>query len=138
MAGGTISQAYVTPILEMPFKTGEDLSASQWKAMYLSAEGTVKKMTASALTQKFIGFLADEPESAVGSHCRVMVMGIAKAVAGAAITAFDFVMNGDSEGRVITATDNNQVVGMSLEAASAINQYIAVLIIHCPIKGDNT
>ena len=142
-AGVTPEQQYEIKGIDAAFQAGEALTGHQFKALYLSSEGNVKKMTQSANTEHFIGFCqsGDVDSSvtvALGAHVSVRISGITRAVAGAAITVGDFVMNGDAYGRVITATDNNQVIGIALEAASAINHIITVLIIRCPIKGDNT
>ena len=134
---------YEIPMWELSFEAGETLTAHKYKPLYGSAEGKVRLMTAKDLSQKFIGFMSSGDVSgnttiSSGDFVKVMVYGITKVIAGGSFSAFDYLTVVDSQGRLDTAADNEVVIAMALEAASAINHVVSALILHCPIKGDNT
>jgi hypothetical protein len=133
----------LNPLFEESFITGEALTGHLYKPMYLSAERTVKLMTAKDLSQVFVGFLmtgdiGSNFTVASGSNVKVMTMGVTLVVAAGAFAKGDRLTIADSQGRVDTAADNELVVAIAREAASAINHIVSAFIIHCPIKGDNT
>jgi hypothetical protein len=72
------------------------------------------------------GILQNKP--AVGQAADVGILGVSKAVAGAALSAGALLMT-DSSGRVITRTSTNPVVGQAIEAATAANQIITIALV---------
>lgn len=71
------------------------------------------------------GVLQNDPIS--GAAANVAFSGVSKVVAGASFSAGAMLMS-DSAGRAITQTSTNPVVGQAIEAASAANQVITMLI----------
>ena len=123
-------------------KAAADLSTKQFYAVQVSAADTVN--VASAAGQKVIGFLQDKP-SAAGRTALVAVYGVSKAVAGAAVAAgalvktlangkvddASVVATADASGSSATAaTTGAHVIGVALDAATAEDEIIRVLILH--------
>jgi hypothetical protein len=128
--------------LDVSFIAGEVLTGHLYKAVYLSAERTIS-LVATSTNMAFIGFLQSGDVGAlttiaIGDNVSVRIDGITYVVAQSSFTMGERLMVADSSGRVDTATDNNLVVAIALESASAINHVVSALIVHCPIKGDNT
>jgi hypothetical protein len=118
---------------ELTFEAATDLSAQSLKAVYLSAAGVVSLATDA--TDVF-GILQNKPAAA--ENAIVKYAGVSRVIAGAAFTVGDKLMVGDSQGRLITATDNHWIVGRALFTATAINQEGPALIQVISVKGDNT
>lgn len=141
-AGATPEVQFEVKGLDLSFIAGETLTGHLYKPVYLSAERTVSLLVSSTV-MTFMGFLQTgtiDSDVAVlaGDHVSVRMSGITYVVAQSSFSAGDRLMVADTQGRVDTATDNNLVIAIALEAASAINQIVTAMIIQCPSKGDNT
>lgn len=100
-----------------------DLSAGQYRGVKVTAAQSVNFVAGS--TDKSIGILQNKPTS--GQMATVMVDGVTKAEAGAAIAAGAVVMF-NASGKVITATATNQGIGVALTAAGADQDLITVVL----------
>jgi len=101
-----------------------DLSAQQFRAMRVTGDFQVN--VANAAGQAVIGILQNKPTS--GQSADVMMAGVSKAIAGAAIAAGAEVMAG-ADGRIITAaTAGSNVIGIALNAAGNANEIISVAL----------
>lgn len=141
-AGATPEVNFEVKGLDVPFIAGETLTGHIYKPVYLSAERTVSLLVSSTV-MTFMGFLQSGDLNSLvtiasGDNVSVRMSGITYVVAQSSFSVGDRLMVADTQGRVDTATDNNLVVAIALEAASAINHVVAALIVHCPVKGDNT
>jgi hypothetical protein len=105
-----------------------DLSASQFRFVNANADGEViRNVTAGA---DVLGVLNNKPNAA-GQACEIVVDGVAKVVAGAAITlgANGTKVMSDNQGRAVAATATNKAVGYALAAAGAAGEIIPVLLL---------
>jgi hypothetical protein len=103
-----------------------DLSAAsnQFRAVRVTAAFAVNLTNAAG--QATIGILQNKPAS--GQPADIVMVGVSKAVAGAAITVGSEVMAG-ADGRIITAaTAGSNVIGVALEAAANANEVITVAL----------
>lgn len=107
------------------FKAGADLSAKQYYAVKYSAADTVILTAAAGTEVNAIGILQNKPADTQAAT--VMVAGVSKAIAGAAITVGTLVM-ADNGGKVIAATTGTKALGLALVAATADGDVISVLI----------
>jgi len=124
---------------------GEDLNGDFAQALTIDSDGRVIK--ASAATSVIVGFLAEDPgRTTVDGVDSVPVTligggGVGKAVAVGAITAGNIIIPTTTAGLVdgaanIAALIANQMgVGYALEAATAANDVIEVLMM--PVSGPN-
>lgn len=114
---------------EVPgFKIGtltasSDLSGSQFRYVKVSGSGTVT--ICAAASDVPLGILQNKPKA--GEAADVMVTGISKLAAGAAVAAGAEV-GSDATGRGIAGATGTRVMGQALEAASAAGQIIAVAL----------
>lgn len=76
--------------------------------------------------------IAQNAASAAGEAVSVCVMGVSKAVAGAAVTK-GAALQADATGRVIAATTADEVLGFALEAAAAAGDQITVVVAYAGI-----
>ena len=106
-----------------------DLSSSQFYAVKITAARAVN--LASTGGEYIYGILQNKPTS--GQAADVGILGISKAIAGAAYSAGVALMT-DTSGRLITATGTNHRVATSIEAATAAGQLITVAL--GPNSGD--
>lgn len=104
-----------------------DLSSSQFLFSSFSATG----VALAGAGEPADGVLQDAPAS--GESASVMVDGVSKVVAGAAVVKGAEVMS-SAAGKGITATAGSNIVGRALEAAGADGDIIAVLISKQGIK----
>lgn len=108
--------------------TVTDLSAAQYLGVKVTAANTVGIVAAS--NDQSIGILQNKPNGSAANPraAEVMLNGVSKAVAGAAITAGAALMF-DTAGKVVTAaTTGNRIIGVALETSTAANQIIAVAL----------
>ncbi len=121
------------PYLAAP--AGVDLSASQYLAVKLDANGNVVLAGAG---EAALGILADDPKQ--GQQATVQVRDVAKWVAGAAFDV-DTLLTPDANGRAVAATaasadtgtgaiTGSKVLALALKAASAAGEIVPVLIVH--------
>lgn len=103
-----------------------DLSAQQYKFAKISGARTLT--VCAAATDRPVGVIQNKPVS--GATVDLMVTGVTKMVAGAAVSAGDE-LTSDAQGRAITAVTAagaNRSYGIALEAATAAGQIIEVLL----------
>lgn len=86
---------------------------------------------ASTGGEAIYGILQNNPTSGLAAD--VGILGVSKAVAGAAITAGDYLMT-DTSGRLITVVTTSHRVAQALEAATGAGQIITVAL--GPNSGD--
>jgi len=91
--------ALTANLVEISLMAGADLSASQYRAVKISADDTVVR--AAAAGEACIGIVTNNPQS--GQVASVAIGGRVKAKAGGAISAGAFVCAA-ADGRVIAAT----------------------------------
>lgn len=104
-----------------------DLSAKQFYAVKLAnASGVAQVALATAAGEGIFGILQNKPVS--GAVADVCVLGVTKAVAGAAITSGAQIMT-TAAGKVITAaTAGSAVIGWALESAGADGEVITICL----------
>lgn len=98
-----------------------DNSGNQFRYAKVSGSGTATVTAAPA--DVVLGVIQNKPKA--GEAVDVMVTGISKVVAGAAVAAGAEV-GSDAQGRAIAAATGARAFGIALEAASAAGQLIAV------------
>jgi hypothetical protein len=101
---------------------GEDLSASQYKAVKIDSDGNAVLAGAG---EKSVGVLQDKPLD-IGHAGAVGFNGITKAIAGAAITAGSEVEVG-TDGKLITL-DTGVSLGTATTSAGADGEQFSLLI----------
>lgn len=114
--------AYEIPGFSFSLVAASDLSTHQYK--FVNVDTTGKAALGGAGTRS-IGVLQNKPT--LGQIGTVVVTGVSKVVAGAAVTAGDEIMS-DATGRAITAVATNQGLGVALSAAAGAGVIIPVLI----------
>ena len=100
-----------------------DLSAKQFYAVKITAARAVN--LASTGGEAIYGILQNTPTSGLAAD--VGILGVSKAIAGAAVTAGDYLMT-DTSGRLITVTTTNHRVAQALEAAGAAGVIFTVAL----------
>ncbi|MEN3051291.1 MAG: DUF2190 family protein [Candidatus Methanosuratincola petrocarbonis] len=109
----------------IPLKAGADLSTHQFKVVYASDANTVALATDRA-SHMPLGILQNKPDT--GQAADIMISGISKAVAGDSISV-GANLSFDTYARVVTTPGDGYFwVGTALEAASAADEVIPVLI----------
>ena len=111
--------ASAIPTIVATFISAADYSATPYRLVYISAADTVTRCDAPSDPNKWpIGVLTDEVGAASGDAVSVLMGGIAKLEAGAALSAGAAVCT-ESDGKgVATTTAADFCVGIALEAAS--------------------
>lgn len=102
-----------------------DLSTKQYFFMEISAAQTVN--TTNAITDNALGVLQNKP-AAASRDAVVCYMGTTKVVAGAAISAGALVAP-TAAGKAQTAVSTQKPRGIALEAATADNDIIEILLL---------
>ena len=100
----------------------------KYRAVKFSADETVVEITAS--TDICIGveqFGVTAPEQAKGKGASVRTAGRSLMEAGAAI-ALGVAVMADTQGRAITATATNRVIGVTEDAAGAAGDQVSVML----------
>lgn len=105
-----------------------DLSTAQFYAVKITASRQVN--LASSGGENIYGVLQNKPAS--GAAANVGIVGISKAIAGAVVTAGNFLMT-DTSGRFIPATGTNARVAQAIEGASATGVIFTVAIVPAPL-----
>ena len=108
------------PVLVLSDAAAADLSTHQHKLVKLASGIALCGAGEAAL-----GVLQNDPVS--GQAADVLVMGVSRCIAGAAVTAGAKVMS-DAAGKAITATSTNQACGVALTAAAADGDLISILV----------
>jgi hypothetical protein len=112
--------------LSKPFLAGGAIGI--YRVVELGASEAVTQ--ANAGTDVVIGICQEEitaGDVTLGRVANIQMLGVSRAIAGAAITAGATVMT-DSVGRVIAATATNRPVGIALQAASAAGDHVDVFL----------
>jgi hypothetical protein len=112
-------------LIEISLKAAADLSTKQFYFVEATAADTVN--ACNAITDLAIGVLTNKP-SAAGQAASVAIGGIAKVVAGAAISAGAKVAPMAS-GKAQTAASTQFPRGVALEAAGADGDIIHILLL---------
>ena len=102
------------PILRKSYIAGAVILPNT--AVKFSASGTVVPATAGA--DSVIGITVPQLTAQVGDRVDVVLIGIADAAAGAAVTRGDLVAS-DATSRMITVSGSVRTVGIALESAVA-------------------
>lgn len=113
-------------ILNKPFIPGGAIG--QWKLVKMSASDTV--IVCSATGDNPIGICMETisaQDATDGRVATIALLGVSRAIAGAAVAAGAVVMN-DSTGRVVTATSTNFAVGRAVQSAGAANDQIDIIL----------
>lgn len=105
-----------------------DLSAAQFYAVKISGSRQVN--LASSGGENIYGILQNKPAS--GAAANVGIVGVSKAIAGAVVTAGNYLMT-DTAGRLIVATGTNARVAQAIEGASATGVVFTVAIVPGPL-----
>lgn len=117
--------AYEKPNEMLTLEAGADLSASQYRFVKVTGGQTCGAVAAA--TDHPIGVLQNKPDAA-GRAAAIMVEGISKAKAGAAIAA-GANLTIDAVGRVVTAVATNRIYAIALQAAGAADEGISVQLV---------
>lgn len=114
-------------IIGIPVSTVEasgDLSSSQFLFVTIDSNGQAAVAGDGVVV---VGVLQDKP-AAQGRACSIYGSGsISKVKAGAAVAAGAKVSS-DAAGKAVTAASGEYIAGIALDAASAANQLISVLL----------
>lgn len=116
--------SYENQVLTKTWLASESLATHQYKAMELS---TTTVARTNATTDSAIGILQNNPGS--GEAAVVCLLGISKAIAGAAIAAGAKV-SVTNDGKLQTAATGQHVLGICVEAAAADGDVFALFV--CP------
>lgn len=108
----------------IPLEASADLSANQHRFLVVDANGQVAVAGAGVLA---VGVLQNDP-AAQGEAATVMLDGVSKVVAGAAVTSGAEVAS-DASGRAVTAATGNRVNGIALETCANAGEVIAVALL---------
>ena len=101
---------------------GADLSAKQFYAVKVNSS---KKLVLSGAGEEMAGILQNNPVADV--PCAAMVDGVSKAVTGAVVAAGAALM-ADANGKLITATTGNLILGRALGDSGGDLEVIAMLL----------
>ena len=122
-----MSQAIGT--LDKSFISGEDLTAKKYYAVYLSGDQTVSLCATGHLNA--VGILQNDPNTGEGALVRLE--GTSKAVASGAIAVGTRVV-ATADGKIASVAaagaDEQDVIGVALEAAAADGDIIEIALIH--------
>lgn len=105
------------------------LDGPNGSGQFLAVKVTASRQVnlANAGGEAIDGILQNDP--ALGQAADVGFSGVSKAVAGAAFVAGALLMT-DTNGRLITATSTNDAVAKAIEAATAANQIVTVMVMN--------
>ena len=113
-------QAYQNDILALPFEAAVDLDAGQFAK--IDSDGKAALCTAGDESD---GVVQDDVSA--GNTATIILAGVARVKAGA-IVAAGAIVTPDSTARAVTATTGDYPGGKALQAASAANVFISVLL----------
>ncbi len=106
-------------------RAAADLSALQFRFVVLNASGFIaQNITVGGLV---IGVLQNKPGN--NQPAEVMVTGVSKVVAGAAVPEGAAVTS-DAVGRVVPAAAGNYRIGVAVSAAAGAGEVISVRLLH--------
>ncbi len=81
----------------------------------------------SSATDVMLGIAHHQLAVSAGKHCDVTIIGITDADAGAAFP-INAKLTADADGKLVQASDGNQVIAIALETATSADEIIRVLI----------
>jgi hypothetical protein len=113
-------------LLSKPFLAGGAIGI--YRVVELGASEVVTQ--ANAATDPMIGICQEEitaDDVTRGRVANIQMLGISRAIAGAAIAAGATVTT-DAVGRVITAVATNRPVGIAVQAAAALGDHVDVFL----------
>ena len=117
--------------MDITFKASEDLSSYQYHFMKLDADGKVAHCTAS--TDVVIGILQNYPD-AEDKAALVRLNGTSKLVMSDTCNEGDYITPSDQAGDygegLVSTTDKDFIGAIALEAATAADDIIEVLLTH--------
>lgn len=117
--------AWMVQFLNISLEAGADLTGRRNRLLAIGTDGRV--VVASVPANPIVGVLLNEPKP--GQAATVCVSGVAKVVSGAAFAAgANLATNAD--GKAVALTAGNYCIGMALEAATAADQVVTMLITH--------
>lgn len=104
------------------YEAGQDLSAHQFRFVTQAADGQVDPTGAGA---QATGVLQDDNGDAAGKVVAVAVGGRSKVEAGGAVAVGDNVAS-DANGKAVTATTGDVILGVARSASSADGEIVSV------------
>lgn len=107
----------------LTFEAGVDLSAKQYYFVSVSSDGQIDPTGDGANAD---GVLQNKPNAA-GVAATVAIAGVSRVVAGAAITCGAQVAS-NADGKAVTATSGERVLGRATKASLADGDIISVLL----------
>ncbi len=113
--------AYMNDVFDHSLQAAVDLSASQYLFVTVDSNG---KWALSGAGEGGYS-MQDKPEADQWGEARVL--GIAKIKAGAAVAAGAYVTS-DASAKAVTATTGDVVNGHALQAASAADEVISIIV----------
>lgn len=119
-----MAAAFEIPILNVPFGSGEDDSAAQFKGVTLDSNGHTIVQTSGG--GNIVGVLQNKPTAT--QQATVMVQGVTKMVAGAALTTPGTVLKVDTSGRAVSRGGSGTAIGTLLTAAAGAGDLCTVLL----------
>jgi hypothetical protein len=116
--------AYIEAGVNVTLLAAADQSAKQFRFMDINTSGRAALQTSAGGR---IACVSLEKPSAAGAPGTYQISGIAKVVAGAAVTAGDNVQS-DTDGRAITAASGDHIGGIALTTVAAAGELVQVLL----------
>jgi hypothetical protein len=110
------------PLLTITRKADIDLSTHARKVVKATASNGCT-LTTGAGADVPLGVIYNKPRATVGTAVGIIISGTAEVRAAAAFAA-NIPLMADANGRVLTATATNYVVGVSLQAAAALDDVV--------------
>lgn len=124
--------AYEQSLMNVTAKAGSAINKYYFMELSTSVEGQVDE--ANAATDKAYG-VSQQSADAAGDSVDVMITGITKVVAGAAISLGDYV-GPSSAGKAVTkSVPGQRARGIALQAASADGDIISILLVDVLVPG---
>jgi hypothetical protein len=118
-----MADAHEIPGRRYTYEANLDMTQLQFRAVKSTGTG-LRITTAIVAGERGIGVVQNKPKN-VGDAATVMLDGVTKAVAGAAITA-GAAVTVDTSGRFVTAATGNRIWGNARSAAGAANELFAL------------
>lgn len=119
------------PLLTITRKADIDLSTHARKVVKATASNGCTLPASGADVP--LGVIYNKPRTNVGTAVGIIIAGTAEVIAAAAF-AVNIPLMADANGRVLTATATNYVVGVSLQAAAALGDVIEMRLMPPMIK----
>lgn len=110
-------------VVTITAEAGQDLSAKQYYFVSVAADGQVDPTGDGARVD---GVLY-HPASAAGQPVAMAIAGKARVKAGGNISVGDLVAS-DTNGKVVTAAQNDEIAGLAMTASTGDGQIIDVLL----------